>query len=130
MVFKGEKDPTSIPGMQYPLNMSLKVHPLVLLIIYLLSDDTMSVSFSVEWICWLNGQRKMAPTPGVNCCSSHSYSTKEHQKMQRTVLNMMIHIYIYIYLFDKHKNLPLPQEMAELEARREQVRQNVARMSA
>ncbi|XP_034678635.1 NADH dehydrogenase [ubiquinone] 1 alpha subcomplex assembly factor 2 isoform X1 [Vitis riparia] len=48
VVFKGEKDPTSIP---------------------------------VEWICWLNGQRKVAPTP---------------------------------------------EEMIELEARRERVRLNVA----
>ncbi|KAK4768128.1 hypothetical protein SAY87_003269 [Trapa incisa] len=44
------------------------------------SDPT---SVPVEWICWLNGQRKKAPTP---------------------------------------------EEMAELEARREQVKQNVARL--
>lgn len=40
-------------------------------------------SVPVEWICWLNGQRKVAPTP---------------------------------------------EEMAEMEARRERVRQNVARL--
>ncbi|KAF4395992.1 hypothetical protein F8388_013161 [Cannabis sativa] len=38
VIFKGEDDPTSIP-----------VHACLLIIV-------------VEWICWLNGQRKKAPT--------------------------------------------------------------------
>ncbi|KAL9319813.1 hypothetical protein ACSQ67_011652 [Phaseolus vulgaris] len=56
VIFKKEEDPTSIP------------------------DDYCCI-VPVEWICWLNGQRKKAPTP---------------------------------------------EEMMELEARRERVRQNVA----
>ncbi|KAK6132879.1 hypothetical protein DH2020_033359 [Rehmannia glutinosa] len=76
VVFKGEQDPTSIPG---PLlcHYGYGVRPIVIS-----SFRNQIDSFViVEWICWLNGQRKKAPTP---------------------------------------------EEMAELEARRERVKLNVA----
>ncbi|KAH7511688.1 hypothetical protein JRO89_XSUnG0176600 [Xanthoceras sorbifolium] len=74
VVFKGEQDPTSIP------DFLLKFIPFAYSVSY--TQWLLSILIIVvEWICWLNGQRKRAPTP---------------------------------------------EEMAELEARREQVRLNVA----
>ena len=32
--------------------------------------DNYCLIILVEWICWLNGQRKKAPTPEVNCNTS------------------------------------------------------------
>ncbi|KAK9209723.1 hypothetical protein WN944_002091 [Citrus x changshan-huyou] len=72
VVFKGEQDPTSVPDfilIFYSVYFVSYTHWFEMLIIV------------VEWICWLNGQRKIAPTP---------------------------------------------EEIAELEARRERVKLNVA----
>ncbi|KAK4355241.1 hypothetical protein RND71_024212 [Anisodus tanguticus] len=76
MTFKGEEDPTSIPGggsgwdgQGWGLGA------------FGSGEEIMNLEF--EWICWLNGQRKSAPTP---------------------------------------------EEMAELEARREFVKLNIARL--
>ncbi|XP_040987505.1 uncharacterized protein LOC121235249 isoform X1 [Juglans microcarpa x Juglans regia] len=66
VVFRGEEDSTCIPVVDIEILAKLRIK-----------------QSPVEWICWLNGQRKIAPTP---------------------------------------------EEIMELEARRERVRQNVARL--
>ncbi|KAL2322664.1 hypothetical protein Fmac_027043 [Flemingia macrophylla] len=73
-------------------------------------------SIPVEWICWLNGQRKMAPTPEVE--GSVSRGIERESKLCVVVIKIISKVKFAERHFDK--------EMMELEARRERVRQNVA----
>jgi hypothetical protein len=73
VVFKGEHDPTSIPGIYFMVAIVqlLKLlvfcpHLLIHVILFHIIDGLLMLIILVEWICWLNGQRKRAPTPEVN----------------------------------------------------------------
>lgn len=76
MIFKGEEDPTSIPGDCFYADssfvFSIKFSSYFRYLLYfaldltfLYSNDCVSLINIVEWICWLNGQRRKAPTPEV-----------------------------------------------------------------
>nr|GMD80002.1 mimitin, mitochondrial isoform X1 [Ipomoea batatas] len=68
----------------------------------------------IEWICWLNGQRKNAPTPEVY--KIWRELVLDDKRNKRTLVSPERSAFVFL------------QEMAELEARRELVRLNVARL--
>lgn len=80
---------------------------------------------AVEWICWLNGQRKKAPTPEVTQYFFHDQLNLFASPLIGQKIGDWCATHGLIFqLFFCH----FLQEMMELEARRERVRQNVARM--
>ncbi|BFG29572.1 hypothetical protein CerSpe_158460 [Prunus speciosa] len=63
VVFKGEKDPTSIPEIHTLQCGKLCMHCFYGVIGFFYSLGVHPLIILVEWIRWLNGQRKRAPTP-------------------------------------------------------------------
>lgn len=78
---------------------------------------------AVEWICWLNGQRKKAPTSEVTQYFFHYQLNLFPSPLIGHKIGNRCATYGLIFrLFFFH----CIQEMMELEARRERVRKNVA----
>ena len=72
VVFRREEDPTSIPG-NFQTSTNGLFHGFICMyesLHLIICIDLVTISclinvVVVEWICWLNGQRKRAPTPEV-----------------------------------------------------------------